>query len=101
MWQPLEIYMYPHNIILNFWSEIGLLGVFAVVVLLLKLLMNYWRVKSSENRNMYLILLAVFAVVLVHGIVDVPYFKNDLSLLWWLFFCMSWVLVKRKKILYD
>ena len=101
MWQPLEIYMYPHNIILNFWSEIGLLGVFITVVLLLKFFMNYWRVKSSENRNMYLILLAVFAVILVHGFVDVPYFKNDLSLLWWLFFAMSWVLIKRKKILYD
>lgn len=101
MWQPLEIYMYPHNIVLNFWSEIGMLGLLVVVVLLLKLFMNYWRVKSSDNRKMYLILFSVFAVILIHGIVDVPYFKNDLSLFWWLLFGMSWVLVKKKKILYD
>jgi len=25
-WQPVEIYLYPHNIFLNFWSELGILG---------------------------------------------------------------------------
>lgn len=27
VWQPLEIYLYPHNVILNFWTELGLAGV--------------------------------------------------------------------------
>jgi O-antigen ligase len=25
-WQPVEIYLYPHNLALNFWSEIGFFG---------------------------------------------------------------------------
>lgn len=101
MWQPLEIYMYPHNFFLNFWSELGLFGLLAMIVLTLKFVANYFRVKSDENKKIYLILLAALIVVLVHGQVDVPYLKNDLSVLWWLLFGMSWLLIKNKKMLYE
>lgn len=98
-WQPTEIYLYPHNILLNFWSEIGLFGAGIMLVLMLKLWLGYLRVKSPENKKMYLILMSVFVVILVHGLVDVPYFKNDLSVFWWLLFGMSVLLVRRKEIL--
>ncbi|MBT5337831.1 hypothetical protein HN858_02880 [Candidatus Falkowbacteria bacterium] len=95
-WQPTEIYMYPHNIILNFWSEIGLFGMLVVLVLGMKFLMNYWKVKNRENQKIYLVLIAVMVAILVHGLVDVPYFKNDLSVFWWLLFAVGW-LVSRSK----
>jgi len=98
-WQPTEIYLYPHNILLNFWSEIGLLGAGIMLLLMLKLFLGYLRVKSQENKKMYLILMSIFVVILVHGLVDVPYLKNDLSVLWWLLFGLSVVLMKRKEIL--
>ncbi|KKR08260.1 MAG: O-antigen polymerase [Parcubacteria group bacterium GW2011_GWC2_39_14] len=98
-WQPTEIYLYPHNILLNFWSEIGILGAGIMLVLVLKLFLGYLRVKSQENKRMYLILMSVFVVILVHGLVDVPYFKNDLSVFWWMLFGLSVVLIKRKEIL--
>jgi O-antigen ligase len=31
VWRPVEIYLYPHNIILNFWTELGLAGVLLFV----------------------------------------------------------------------
>jgi hypothetical protein len=34
-------------------------------------------------------LLALVAVI-VHGLVDVPYFKNDLSLEFWTLLALSW-----------
>lgn len=99
VWQPTEIYIYPHNILLNFWSEIGFFGMLVVFLLLLKLFINYLRVYRQESKNFYIILLAVMVAIIVHGLVDVPYFKNDLSALWWLVFAMGVVLVKRKEIL--
>ncbi|MEI8360750.1 MAG: O-antigen ligase family protein [bacterium] len=88
-WQPLEIYMYPHNIFLNFWSELGLLGMLLFVWLIGKTLYvstkMYYRMKSPETGR--LILLATIGglvAMTIHGLVDVPYFKNDLAVIFWL-----------------
>ena len=67
-----------------------------VLVLGMKFLMNYWKVKNRENQKIYLVLIAVMVAILVHGLVDVPYFKNDLSVFWWLLFAVGW-LVSRSK----
>jgi len=89
-WQPTEIYLYPHNIFLNFWSEISLLGalLFAWIIikylyLALKLTVGYGRENKPES-YLSLGLLAAMIAVSVHGLVDVPYFKNDLAVLFWL-----------------
>ncbi len=79
----IEIFMYPHNIVLNFWSETGLLGLigFAWIVILffitaIRLLKkNLWPTAA---------LIAAMTALLVHGLVDVPYFKNDLAILFWI-----------------
>jgi len=92
-----EIYLYPHNIVLNFWSELGILGLVFFIFLIFKFFYNYIKVKK-ENGEFYLVLMAVMVAILVHGIVDVPYFKNDLSVLWWVFFAISAILIKRKAI---
>lgn len=71
----MEIFQYPHNIILNLWSETGVLGIFAFAWICLT-----W-IKQSKLSTEYrvLSLLPLFAI-LIHGLVDVPYFKNDLAL---------------------
>ena len=94
-WQPTEIYQYPHNLILNFWSETGLFGLLTFVLLLGIFLMDYWRVKEVGNKKMYLVLIGVMITILIHGLVDVPYFKNDLSVWWWMVFGMATVIAGR------
>jgi len=93
-WQPVEIYMYPHNIFLNFWSELGLLGVLLFIWLIgkylfisLKLTLALSREKKAEK---YLILglLSAMITIVVHGLVDVPYFKNDLAVMFWILFAL-------------
>lgn len=83
---PLERFIDPHNIVLNFWVETGLLGLAAAAWLLVvgfKLSWRAWMTLDAGWRPIQLgILLAIVAVV-VHGLVDVPYFKNDLSLEFW------------------
>lgn len=89
-WQPVEIYLYPHNIILNFWSELGLFGalvfiwlIFKYLYLALKLIVTYNREKRPE-KYLALGLFSAMIVIVVHGLVDVPYFKNDLSAMFWI-----------------
>jgi len=92
-----EIYMYPHNLLLNVWSETGILGLLVFVGLIIKFFGNYLKVRMKENKELYIVLMCAFATLLTHGIVDVPYFKNDLSILWWLLFGLSWVVLRSRK----
>jgi O-antigen ligase len=93
-WQPVEIYLYPHNIFLNFWSELGLLGALVFTWLIIKYLfislnlsIAFSREKKPE-KYLALGLLSAMVVIIIHGLVDVPYFKNDLSALFWIFFAL-------------
>jgi O-antigen ligase len=84
----IEIYLYPHNIFLNFWSETGLLGLLALLWLIG---VFFWQGLRSPPTHYSLLtthyaLLAAMLVILIHGLVDVPYFKNDLAVMFWILF---------------
>lgn len=78
----MEMLLYPHNIILNFWSEIGLLGAISFLVMWVYLFVASWKY-CRIDKILGASLAAVLVVFLVHGLVDVPYFKNDLAMMWW------------------
>jgi len=82
----IDRYTYPHNIVLNFWTETGLLGLAAFLWILIAGFVLAWRGYRASNGGWQAIhlgvLLALVAVV-VHGLVDVPYWKNDLSVEFW------------------
>jgi len=81
----IEIFLYPHNIFLNFWTEIGLLGLLAFVGIVIWFYKSGFKLMRDKLLNCYIvILLAGMTALLVHGLVDVPYFKNDLSILFWI-----------------
>ena len=86
-WQPLEIYLYPHNIVLNFWSELGLVGLLIFIFIIGKYffmgIINMKKV-AGEYKFLNIGLICAIAAIIVHGIVDVPYFKNDLAVMFWL-----------------
>lgn len=72
-----EIFQYPHQIFLNLWSELGLLGLIATLTLFALLIKNLW----SQKNPLATTLLASILILLIHGLVDVPFFKNDLAIL--------------------
>jgi O-antigen ligase len=78
--------IFPHDIWLTFWVEIGLLGLIAFVVILFWLLWRGWRA-WPRMRDFYRPALwgALGALVMwiVHGLVDSPYWKNDMSVEFW------------------
>lgn len=88
-WQPVEVYLYPHNIFLNFWTEMGVLGLLLFVWIVAKFYLiglKILRKQTTDDRRQQFVLLGAMgamAVILVHGLVDVPYFKNDLAVLFW------------------
>ncbi len=86
-WQPLEIYLYPHNIFLNFWTELGLAGLIIFSFLIFKFIflsLKYYYQTKKDRNFLGLALSASMLIILLHGLVDVPYFKNDLSALFWI-----------------
>jgi len=101
-WQPVEIFLYPHNIILNFWTEIGLFGLASILWIFIVLGVLIYRInlkkkwlpkyKKEYITNLTLGITAALIVLVVHGIVDVPYFKNDLSILFWIIIGITIVL---------
>ncbi len=83
-WQPIEIYLYPHNIFLNFWSELGILGLIGFLTFFGVLIYVIKQKNFDENQGLFKsLVVASFLVIIIHGLVDVPYFKNDLSVMWW------------------
>jgi O-antigen ligase len=78
-----ENLIYPHNIVLNFWTETGLLGLGAFCWLAVLWVRNTWsRLRPEGPQRVYFIGLAAASVtILVHGMLDVPFFKNDLAFL--------------------
>ncbi|MDD5527941.1 MAG: O-antigen ligase family protein [Patescibacteria group bacterium] len=90
-WQPVEIYLYPHDIILNFWTELGLAGLllFGWIIIKFSIFNFQFSIKDKKNKYIHLGLLGAMIVIVVHGLVDVPYFKNDLACLFWILIAMA------------
>lgn len=96
-WQPVETYLYPHNIFLNFWSELGLAGLLLFVWIIGKYFLITHRItrnlptgQAGAYHEKYLVLglVGAMVVIVVHGLVDVPYFKNDLAVMFWILMAM-------------
>ncbi|MFA5954240.1 MAG: O-antigen ligase family protein [Patescibacteria group bacterium] len=76
----LEIFLYPHNVFLNAWTELGVAGLLVFVWLLGAFFHTAWQ---RRGQALSIAAMAAMVALLVHGLVDVPYFKNDLSILFW------------------
>lgn len=96
----IEIFQYPHNILFNFWVELGLLGVLAFAWLLVEYVGLAFKALKT-HRGMAVGLLAAIFAILVHGLVDVPYFKSDLAALFWIFMASAVILYRCSSLAYS
>ena len=79
--------IYPHNIWLAFWSETGLLGLLSFAAAYAVLLFRGFRGLMSASgfaRPLLYGSVGTLVVYFVHGLVDTPYWKNDLSVEFWI-----------------
>ena len=79
---------YPHNFFLNFWVEIGLVGMLAMLGLLYIFQKKIRYLWNTPWRPIGIAAAAGMVMIILHGQVDVPYFKNDLAVLFWLIYAL-------------
>ena len=84
----LEIFLYPHNIFLNFWVELGLAGLLLFLVFIYLISRNL-KILFLKKHYLAWPLCLTWLVIFIHGLVDVPYFKNDLSVLFFILLALT------------
>ena len=95
---------FPHNIFLDFWVETGLLGLISMAWLMTVLIFRGLRFNSAalagerageeagpaHYRQMLKLSVALFLIAIIFaGLVDNPYFKNDLAMVFWLILSLA------------
>jgi O-antigen ligase len=76
----------PHNVFLAMWLNLGLLGLLCFVALLVDFSRAaIKRLRSDQWRVVAFTLMAMLTII-IHGLFDTTYFKNDLSVIFWLVF---------------
>jgi putative inorganic carbon (HCO3(-)) transporter len=81
------IEIYPHNLYLSFWVEVGLLGLLAFLYIFIKVLIDARKAERLTSGFERALLWGVSGSVVlwaVHGVVDSPYWKNDMAVEFWL-----------------
>ena len=82
------LYSHPHNLLLDFWIRLGLLGLIALVWLLVRFYRQALALRR-DLRDPFCVALALGLIgsmthFVVHGLFDLAYFQSDLAFLFWL-----------------
>ncbi|MDE2312119.1 MAG: O-antigen ligase family protein [Patescibacteria group bacterium] len=82
---------FPHNIFLDFWVETGVLGLISIMWLMAIFIFRGLKsavIRTSNKLSAvsdYLLPAALFLIAVIFaGLVDNPYFKNDLAMVFWI-----------------
>ncbi|HXC79641.1 MAG TPA: O-antigen ligase family protein [Candidatus Acidoferrum sp.] len=89
--------IYPHDDWLTFWVEVGLLGMVAFAIIFFGLLYRGWRAFPRATGFERALLWGVsgsFVLWGVHGLVDSPYWKNDMSIEFWILAALELVAIR-------
>lgn len=93
----IEIFLYPHSIFMNFYVSLGLFGMLGFLWLTINLIRSTIAKYFSGSRDQIFILLIMLAII-IQGVVEAPYFKNDLSIVWWVVFVGAIMLGREDKL---
>lgn len=80
---------HPHNVLLDFWLSLGIVGPVLLGVLIVRfvvLVRQSWTVGNPIDRALLAGASGGLADILLHGLVDNSFFLPDLAMLFWLMF---------------
>ena len=95
-----SVQQYPHDIWLSFWVETGLLGLVAFAAIFFGLLWRGWKAWPTTAGMLRPALWgAMLGMVMwaVHGLFDTPYFKNDMSVEFWIIAGAAWCAISSSR----
>lgn len=72
----------PHNLFLSFWVQGGLLMLISMSYVLITAL------KKSLSNHKHTITVGILTIV-IYGLVDTPYWKNDLVMIYWMLVALA------------
>jgi putative inorganic carbon (HCO3(-)) transporter len=80
-----QTHVYPDQLELDFWVELGVMGIVFLLGFIVELVRYLWpAVRAGPLSHPWAAALALgWTGILAHGLVDSPYWKNDLALEWW------------------
>lgn len=78
-----ELLQYAHNIFLDFWLQMTILGLVGWLWIEYKFFTVLYPIKRAFKDPLLIACAASMVGLIVYGLVDVPYFKNDLAMLFW------------------
>jgi len=82
----IEIFQYPHTLLLNIWVELGMLGLIAFGAMAWRVFATLFPSPSKgEGQGEVRVIVFVLLAMTLHSLFDVPYFKNDLAAMTWIF----------------
>lgn len=74
----------PHNLFLTIWVNLGLLGLVSFIWILI---LSF---RQTKLNNLYsIILTSVMITIVTQGLVDSPYWKNDLAVIFWIIIALA------------
>ncbi len=73
----------PHNLFLAFWLQTGVLGLLGFVWIVVWFFKKGLARINTAGASYAMPLLAVMIYILVHGLIDTTYWKNDLAIIFW------------------
>jgi O-antigen ligase len=93
----IEPLIYPHSIVFNFWTETGLVGMISFLGILVYAFYRAFQVRKYAP-IWGSTLAALLVVIIIHGLVDVPYFKNDLAMMFWIMMSLFFEFVPQRRL---
>ncbi len=81
----IEVFHHPHNIFLTMWVNIGIMGLVGFTwVFVWFFRVGLTKIIYSKNK-LTIFLISSMIIIVIMGLVDSPYIKNDLAILFWVF----------------
>jgi len=80
----------PHNIYLAFWLQTGFVGLLGFLLIIGSIFFSFmcWfqekKKMSAQENTHFLFLYAFFLLTSLWGLIDTPYWRNDLAVLFWI-----------------
>ncbi len=83
---------HPHNLFLDFWVRLGIMGLAWIVWIFSSLavtIIRGWRATTDDARRVIIAAAVALTAALIHGLVDNFYFLIDLAFVWWFLLALT------------